>query len=150
MAAHARLKNEFTEDEKYHNLLRWLILSLTLCRGKKLIEKFECLFSVCVWHHCYKGQDYGFYRTTWYIGFKTSIWTETEYHRLSDHEGKVWCHINSCLNEASPFYLGISGYMGYLLRIWGTCIKEFGIWDTENYFWILKISILWNGIVEGI
>ena len=26
MAAHARLKNEFTEDEKYHNLIRWLIL----------------------------------------------------------------------------------------------------------------------------
>ena len=25
MAAHARLKNEFTEDEKYHNLIRWLI-----------------------------------------------------------------------------------------------------------------------------
>ena len=22
MAAHARLKNEFTEDEKYHNLIR--------------------------------------------------------------------------------------------------------------------------------
>ena len=24
MAAHARLKNEFTEDEKYHNVMRWL------------------------------------------------------------------------------------------------------------------------------
>ena len=24
MAAHARLKNEFTEDEKYHNLKIWL------------------------------------------------------------------------------------------------------------------------------
>ena len=24
MAAHARLKNEFTEDEKYHNLMAWL------------------------------------------------------------------------------------------------------------------------------
>ena len=24
MAAHARLKNEFTEDEKYHNLMRRL------------------------------------------------------------------------------------------------------------------------------
>ena len=24
MAACARLKNEFTEDEKYHNLMRWL------------------------------------------------------------------------------------------------------------------------------
>ena len=27
MAAHARLKNEFTEDEKYHNLMTWLIFS---------------------------------------------------------------------------------------------------------------------------
>ena len=25
MVAHARLKNEFTEDEKYHNLPIWLI-----------------------------------------------------------------------------------------------------------------------------
>ena len=25
MAEHARLKNEFTEDEKYHNLMSWLI-----------------------------------------------------------------------------------------------------------------------------
>ena len=25
MAAHAHLKNEFTEDEKYHNLMSWLI-----------------------------------------------------------------------------------------------------------------------------
>ena len=25
MAAHARLKNEFTEDEKCHNLMNWLI-----------------------------------------------------------------------------------------------------------------------------
>ena len=24
MAAHARLKNEFTEDEKYHNFMSWL------------------------------------------------------------------------------------------------------------------------------
>ena len=30
MAAHARLKNEFTEDEKYHNLMRWLILFLKI------------------------------------------------------------------------------------------------------------------------
>ena len=27
MAAHARLKNEFTKDEKYHNLMTWLIES---------------------------------------------------------------------------------------------------------------------------
>ena len=27
---HARLKNEFTEDEKYHNLMRWLKLSVAL------------------------------------------------------------------------------------------------------------------------
>ena len=25
MAVHARLKYEYTEDEKYHNLMRWLI-----------------------------------------------------------------------------------------------------------------------------
>ena len=29
MAAHARLKNDFTEDEKYHNLMRWLFCSFT-------------------------------------------------------------------------------------------------------------------------
>ena len=30
MAAHARLKNEFTEDEKCHNLMRWLKFSFLL------------------------------------------------------------------------------------------------------------------------
>ena len=29
MAAHARLKNDFTEDEKYHNPMRWLIFEDT-------------------------------------------------------------------------------------------------------------------------
>ena len=28
MAAHGHLKNEFSEDEKYHNLMRWLICSV--------------------------------------------------------------------------------------------------------------------------
>ena len=28
MAAHACLKNEFTDDEKYHNLMSWLILCI--------------------------------------------------------------------------------------------------------------------------
>ena len=28
MAVHALLKNEYTEDEKYHNLMSWLKLSL--------------------------------------------------------------------------------------------------------------------------
>ena len=28
MTPHARLKNEFTEDEKYHNLMGWLIYSV--------------------------------------------------------------------------------------------------------------------------
>ena len=27
MAAHVRLKNEFTEDEKYHNHMTWLKLN---------------------------------------------------------------------------------------------------------------------------
>ena len=32
MAAHVRLKNEFTEDEKCHNLMSWLVWSrLQLC-----------------------------------------------------------------------------------------------------------------------
>ena len=30
MAAYAHLKNEFTEDEKYHNLMRWLNCSNTV------------------------------------------------------------------------------------------------------------------------
>ena len=29
MAAHARLKNEFMEDEKYYNLMSWLIFQIT-------------------------------------------------------------------------------------------------------------------------
>ena len=29
MAAHARLEKELTEDEKYNNLMRWLIFEMT-------------------------------------------------------------------------------------------------------------------------
>ena len=38
MAAHARLKNEFTEDEKYHNLMSWLVYAYwdTDARNKEL------------------------------------------------------------------------------------------------------------------
>ena len=38
MAAHARLKNEFTEDEKCHNLMSWLIFLLTEQATKKRME----------------------------------------------------------------------------------------------------------------
>ena len=31
MAAHTRLKNEFTEEEKYHNLMTWLIYLFIFC-----------------------------------------------------------------------------------------------------------------------
>ena len=42
MAAHACLKNEFTEDEKYQNLMTWLNLStarITIC----LDSLFACV-----------------------------------------------------------------------------------------------------------
>ena len=43
MAAQAHLKNEFTEDETYHNLLRWLILLLFL-----LVSEEGC--ELWLWH----------------------------------------------------------------------------------------------------
>ena len=33
MAAHARLKNEFREDERYHNLMSWLMWSHVVSLG---------------------------------------------------------------------------------------------------------------------
>ena len=38
MAAHARLTNEFTEDEKCHNLMSWLIykLSFLICAARQI------------------------------------------------------------------------------------------------------------------
>ena len=45
MAAHAHLKNEFTEDEKYHNLMRWLILFKGIV---KFSETFLRVFMVHV------------------------------------------------------------------------------------------------------
>ena len=45
MAAHARLKNEFTEDEKYHNLMTWLLFLFTEVQMYliilELMEKWE-------------------------------------------------------------------------------------------------------------
>ena len=48
MAAHARLKNEFTEDEKYHNLMRWLNCIFTSFQCKRLTEVGEECFIVTV------------------------------------------------------------------------------------------------------
>ena len=52
MAAHARLKNEFTEDEKCHNLMSWLICfigSIWILRGRivSLILSSFWLESLC-------------------------------------------------------------------------------------------------------
>ena len=44
MAVHARLKNEFTEDEKCHNLMRWLISSL-MGSLLQLQKEQACLFN---------------------------------------------------------------------------------------------------------
>ena len=38
MAAHARLKNEFTEDEKYNNLMTWLKYGLYASLGFPAIK----------------------------------------------------------------------------------------------------------------
>ena len=38
MAAHARLKNEFTEDEKYHNLMSWLILDDVFAETREILQ----------------------------------------------------------------------------------------------------------------
>ena len=39
MAAHARLKNEFTEDEKYHNFMTLLISAFRLPRTKFMFDR---------------------------------------------------------------------------------------------------------------
>ena len=44
MAAHARLKNEFTEDEKCHNLMTWLICRSTSSMG--LFKSKECFYDI--------------------------------------------------------------------------------------------------------
>ena len=43
MAAHARWKNEFIDDEKYHNLMRWLksgndFIVIMWTNGTKMLE----------------------------------------------------------------------------------------------------------------
>ena len=40
LAAHVRLKDEFTEDEKCHNLMRWLILPF-------VVQVMVFIFPVC-------------------------------------------------------------------------------------------------------
>ena len=61
MAAHARLKNEFTEDEKCHNLMSWLKLRFLSCNSplgmantmlyKRFLQRVAlfCLFDL--WFH---------------------------------------------------------------------------------------------------
>ena len=46
MAAHACLKNEFTEDEKHNNLMSWLITGYTLMQlqFKYRENSIKCLY----------------------------------------------------------------------------------------------------------
>ena len=46
MAVHVHLKNEFTEDEKYHNLMRWLILWLSCIWQPAFLSHAKALTSV--------------------------------------------------------------------------------------------------------
>ena len=59
MAAHAHLKNEFTEDEKYHNLMSWL--KLLIGEGwQKTVSKFpiwSTLISCSISSGVAHGQD---------------------------------------------------------------------------------------------
>ena len=41
MAAHARLKNDFTKDEKYHNLMSWL----NFCKSVDFLGHFSMHYS---------------------------------------------------------------------------------------------------------
>ena len=65
MGAHARLKNEFTEDEKYHNIMRWLnlihVLFLPQIRGIRVPGHGEWTWTGtgtlrtpndCLYEHC--------------------------------------------------------------------------------------------------
>ena len=46
MAAHARLKNEFTEDEKYYNLMTWLKYGLYASLGFPILIKIKIVTSL--------------------------------------------------------------------------------------------------------
>ena len=43
MAAHARLKNEFTEDEKYYNFMTWLKLQVFGTSLSSYLSLGECV-----------------------------------------------------------------------------------------------------------
>ena len=47
MAAHARLKNEFTEDEKYHNLMTWL-KAFSCCKIDILFRTLNKMLYMCM------------------------------------------------------------------------------------------------------
>ena len=49
--AHARLKNEFTEHEKYHNLMSWLKWSMVLMEYKNDTVQSSLLYKL--WYNTY-------------------------------------------------------------------------------------------------
>ena len=52
MAAHARLKNELTQDEKYHNLMRWLISKVVIAKPKSMMYLHDPKVSSKKAHYC--------------------------------------------------------------------------------------------------
>ena len=70
MAAHARLKNEFTEDEKYHNLMRWLkwrFILISICRFRtdgptnlfKILNSYKLMRKYDVYSNLYRQKESG-------------------------------------------------------------------------------------------
>ena len=58
MAAHARLKNELTEDEKYHNLMRWLIYA-PICNHYIINSNFMLGYTIAIYQNRYVLGFYG-------------------------------------------------------------------------------------------
>ena len=73
MAVHARLKKEFTEDEKYHNLISWLIL-FVYCVFLLLAVFLPVLHVVHLIH--WSMQEYSkVFRFTWFTWLFLRTWS---------------------------------------------------------------------------
>ena len=71
MAAHAPLKNELTEDDKYHHLMSWLISCIADKQRnyKHAFEGAEC------WEFCGRVMKYPQIKV--FFRVKVRVWTKT-------------------------------------------------------------------------
>ena len=144
MASHACLKNEFTEDEKCHNLMRWLIMYTNLCCMSLLTRGPLVLYRSpeCIGH----AEQAWKYMTICWINFhpcrsiRKQIWP---CHKNGHGQPSVIIWTNLVVLEYLMLYTKFQGHQSL-----GS--EEGDLWQFLPYMGLEASLVMWPGTFEQI